>query len=111
MCLGIMPAPILGSKYGFHDFVAMGQAVKCGDVKSFERIMQQREKSLIRVGIFLVLEQVCSLCILLLCCSLCILGESACIPKFAQENISRNSKYSNQTCLGRERSPLAGRRL
>ena len=54
-----MPSAMLASRYGFHDFVAMGAAVKCGDVRTFERIMQQREKSFIRVGIYLVLEQVC----------------------------------------------------
>ena len=57
MCLGIMPRPILGSVYGLHELLSLGNAVKRGDLKNFEKILSSNQRSLIRAGVYLVLEQ------------------------------------------------------
>lgn len=38
MSLGIMPSEIVASKYGFTEYVAMGNAVKVGDLRTFEEV-------------------------------------------------------------------------
>ena len=57
MCLGIMPRPILGSVYGLHELLNLGNAVRRGDLKNFENILSSNQRSLIRAGVYLVLEQ------------------------------------------------------
>lgn len=58
MCLGVMPSKLVGSIYGLHAYVAIANAAVLGDIKSFEEIMQANQVSLIRLGVYLVLEQV-----------------------------------------------------
>jgi nuclear mRNA export protein PCID2/THP1 len=57
MCLGIMPAPIIGSVYGLKELLNLGDAVKRGDLRNFELILSKNQRSLIRIGVYLVLEQ------------------------------------------------------
>lgn len=57
MCLGIMPAPIIGSVYGLKELLDLGNAVKRGDLRNLELILSKNQRSLIRVGVYLVLEQ------------------------------------------------------
>jgi nuclear mRNA export protein PCID2/THP1 len=57
MCLGIMPAAIIGSAYGLQELLNLGNAVKRGDLRNFELTMINHQRSLIRVGVYLVLEQ------------------------------------------------------
>jgi nuclear mRNA export protein PCID2/THP1 len=57
MCLGIMPAPIIGAVYGLKELLNLGDAVKRGDLRNFELILSRNQRSLIRIGVYLVLEQ------------------------------------------------------
>jgi hypothetical protein len=43
--------------YGLHELVALGEAVRRGDIRSFDAILQQNQRSFIRIGVYLVLEQ------------------------------------------------------
>lgn len=58
MCLGVFPGPSVGERYGLPELVALGDAAKKGDIQSFETIMLQNQSSFVRIGVFLVLEQV-----------------------------------------------------
>jgi hypothetical protein len=57
MCLGIMPTEAIGRVYGLTELLALGNAVKKGDLRTFEAVMAQCQRSFIRVGVYLVLEQ------------------------------------------------------
>lgn len=52
-----MPAPIIGSVYGLKELLDLGNAVKRGDLRNLELILSKNQRSLIRVGVYLVLEQ------------------------------------------------------
>ena len=54
----VLPSSSLSSVYGLHEYVRLGAAVKMGDIQSFEAIMRAHQRTFIRLGIFLVLEQV-----------------------------------------------------
>ena len=58
MCLGVFPGQSVGGKYGLPEFVALGDAARKGDIRSFEDIMNQNQGSFVKIGVFLVLEQV-----------------------------------------------------
>lgn len=58
MCLGVFPSPAIGEQYGLGEFVELSNAAKRGDIRSFDEIMKRYQISFIRVGIYLVLEQV-----------------------------------------------------
>ena len=57
MCLGIMPKELIHTKYGLTEFVQLGQAAIYGDLKTFDEILEKHQKSFIKMGIYLVLEQ------------------------------------------------------
>jgi hypothetical protein len=38
MCLGVMPSELVATKYGFHEYYAMGVAAKVGDLKTIEQV-------------------------------------------------------------------------
>jgi hypothetical protein len=57
MCLGTMPSTIVGNMYGLNELLSLGDAVKRGDLKVFEQILQNNQRSFIRIGVYLVLEQ------------------------------------------------------
>lgn len=38
MSLGVMPSNQIGKKYGFDEFLQLGQAVICGDLRSYEEV-------------------------------------------------------------------------
>ena len=38
MSLGVMPSDQIAKKYGFHEFLQLGQAVISGDLRSFEEV-------------------------------------------------------------------------
>lgn len=57
MCLGIMPSPIIGNAYGLYELLNLGNAVRKGDLRQFEDILATNQRSFIRLGVYLVLEQ------------------------------------------------------
>lgn len=58
MCLGVFPGQTVGVRYGLPEFVALGDAARKGDIRSFEEVMLQNQSSFVKIGVFLVLEQV-----------------------------------------------------
>lgn len=58
MYLGVMPTEKLGKAYGLMELVKMGSAVKLGDVKTFNKILEENQAAFIHAGTYLVLEQV-----------------------------------------------------
>jgi hypothetical protein len=58
MCLGIMPGSAVGTVYGLTEFVELGNATIRGDIGTFDRLLQQHQASFVRLGVYLVLEQV-----------------------------------------------------
>jgi nuclear mRNA export protein PCID2/THP1 len=58
MIHGIMPSSAVADTYGFHEYFALAQATIYGNIRDFEAIMQQNQRSFIRLGVYLVLEQV-----------------------------------------------------
>lgn len=58
MCLGVMPSDAVRTKYGMTALRTLGVAVQRGDLRSYELTMRKHQRSFIRMGIFLVLEQV-----------------------------------------------------
>jgi hypothetical protein len=58
MCLGVFPSRYVATQYGFTEMVDLATAARQGDFQSFDAIMSQHQISFIKVGIYLVLEQV-----------------------------------------------------
>lgn len=58
MCLGVMPSDAVRTKYGMSALRTLGAAVQRGDLQSYEQTMRRHQRSFIRMGIFLVLEQI-----------------------------------------------------
>lgn len=58
MCLGVMPGPAVGSTYGLTEFVELGNATIRGDIGTFDRILHAHQANFVRLGVYLVLEQV-----------------------------------------------------
>lgn len=58
MCLGVFPGQIVADRYGLPELVALGEAAKRGDINTFEEIMLHNQGSFVKIGVFLVLEQV-----------------------------------------------------
>lgn len=58
MCLGVMPKDQIATVYGLHELVAMGKAAIKGDIKTFEYLLERHQSSFVRIGVYLVLEQV-----------------------------------------------------
>jgi hypothetical protein len=58
MCLGILPSEKNTTTYGLYQYGELARAVSLGNIKLFEDIMQENQRSLIRLGVYLVLEQV-----------------------------------------------------
>ena len=58
MCLGVMPRSVVGEMYGLTEFVELGEATIRGDIGTFDRLLQQHQGSFVRLGVYLVLEQV-----------------------------------------------------
>jgi len=58
MCLGVMPSSLVASKYGFPQYVRMAEATKRGDLREFDAVFQEHRHVFIRLGVYLVLEQV-----------------------------------------------------
>jgi nuclear mRNA export protein PCID2/THP1 len=57
ICLGVMPSEAVGRVYGLHELLTLGNAVRLGDLRTFEQVMSTCQRSFIRVGVYLVLEQ------------------------------------------------------
>jgi len=57
MSLGVMPTIAVAHLYGLGELYELGVAVQRGDIKSFEVLIQLHQKSFIRLGVYLVLEQ------------------------------------------------------
>ncbi len=57
LCLGILPSPLIKTKYGLKELVTLGESVIRGDIKTFETILDKYQRSFIKIGIYLVIEQ------------------------------------------------------
>lgn len=57
MVLGKMPTNVLATRYGLHELYDLSQAIRLGDLRSFDQIMTRHQQSFLRLGIYLVLEQ------------------------------------------------------
>lgn len=57
MTLGIMPSQKVKTEYGLNILVDIGEAVQRGDLRSFNDLVQQHRPSFIRLGVYLVIEQ------------------------------------------------------
>lgn len=57
LCLGVLPREVIATTYGLTELVQIGKAIRHGDVNTFENILEKYQKSFIRIGIYLVLEQ------------------------------------------------------
>lgn len=57
MCLGVMPTRVVADVYKLREFYDLGQAVIKGHIAEFDRIMQKHQSSFVRIGVYLVLEQ------------------------------------------------------
>ena len=58
MCLGVMPRKLLETKYGLGELYAIGESVKRGDLGKFNELLTTHQSSFVRIGVYLVLEQV-----------------------------------------------------
>lgn len=58
MCLGVFPTAAIGNTYGLTELAQISTATKKGDIKTFNRVMNQHQCSFVRLGVYLVLEQV-----------------------------------------------------
>jgi len=58
MCLGVMPSALISTKYGFHPYLRIAEAAKRGDLKEFDAAFREHRHIFIRLGVYLVLEQV-----------------------------------------------------
>jgi len=58
MCLGYMPSTKIRDEYKLTELYNLGEATIRGDVRTFERILLENQKSFIRLGIYLVLVHV-----------------------------------------------------
>jgi hypothetical protein len=61
MTFGILPQATLAQRYGFHDYYHMGQAVRVGDLATFNDILENNRVAFIHHGVYLVLEHVRSI--------------------------------------------------
>jgi nuclear mRNA export protein PCID2/THP1 len=57
MSFGIMPTDIISNTYGLHELVEIGNAIKCGNLKTFNEIFNKNKVIFIRNGTYLVIEQ------------------------------------------------------
>ena len=58
MCLGVMPSPLVATKYGLHQYVTLAEAAKKGNLRDFDATFNAYRHNFIRLGVYLVLEQV-----------------------------------------------------
>jgi hypothetical protein len=54
---GIFPTEVVGTKYGLQCLVDIANAVKVGNIKVFEDLMELHQESFLKLGIYLVLER------------------------------------------------------
>ena len=54
---GIFPTEVVGKKYGLQCLVDIANAVKVGNIKVFEDLMELYQESFLKLGIYLVLER------------------------------------------------------
>jgi hypothetical protein len=52
-----MPGKILGTKYGFPEYVQIGDAIKDGNVAKLDEWLNQYRSGFVKIGVYLVLEQ------------------------------------------------------
>ena len=57
MCLGVLPTKAVSTIYGLHELYALGEAIRKGDLRTFNDILQQYQSTFVKLGVFLVLEQ------------------------------------------------------
>ena len=58
MALGVMPSQKVATDYGLNTLVDIGEAVQRGDLRSFNSLVQQNRPTFIRLGVYLVIEQI-----------------------------------------------------
>jgi hypothetical protein len=54
---GVMATAVVTKEYKLPELVELGESVQKGDIVKFDAIMNQNQKSFIKIGIYLVLEQ------------------------------------------------------
>jgi len=57
MCQGVMPTAAIGQKYGLQTFTELGNAARVGNLRDFNRISEENKASFIKMGVYLVVEQ------------------------------------------------------
>ena len=57
MALGVMPSQKVATEYGLNVLVDIGEAVERGDLRSFNNLVQRQRPTFIRLGVYLVIEQ------------------------------------------------------
>jgi len=58
MCLGILPTQQISSVYDLKELYNLGEAVRKGDLRRYNDLLLQHPSTFVRLGVFLVLEQV-----------------------------------------------------
>jgi hypothetical protein len=53
-----MPSPLVATKYGLHQYVTLAEAAKKGNLRDFDATFNAYRHNFIRLGVYLVLEQV-----------------------------------------------------
>lgn len=52
-----MPTEEIATSYGLVELYQLGLAIRQGDLRTFESIIKKRQRTFIRLGVYLVLEQ------------------------------------------------------
>jgi len=58
MVLGVMPTAAVAEKYGLTELYGLSIAARRGDIGGFDRIMAANQQPFLRIGVYLLLEQV-----------------------------------------------------
>lgn len=58
MCLGVLPAAAVGTHYGLSQFVEIATAARIGDCRRFDSLLRLNHRSFVRLGVFLLIEQI-----------------------------------------------------
>jgi nuclear mRNA export protein PCID2/THP1 len=58
MVLGVMPTSVVAKTYGMTELYELSLAARRGDIASFDRLMGAHQQAFLRIGVYLLLEQV-----------------------------------------------------
>lgn len=57
LLLGIMPSPQLMSAYALDEYNGLTEAIRCGDLRSFNTYLERYQDKYIQQGVFLLIEK------------------------------------------------------